>query len=94
MDTRPLFMEDNVADSLYSGKLGGLHFHSAHALPYQIRDWVFENYPGTTHVRIGPTCGMDPKMEWLIMGWTNPTENDMNTKPFWERLIYTKWRKI
>jgi len=66
-------------------------------IPAKLRNWILHNYPSTTHLRRGPTCGGFPnlahsktyiqKMQWWIGGYNNPKEGD---KPIWEDLIYTK----
>ena len=91
-----IFLDNDVADSLYSGKFGGSVFASVNTLPDRIKQWVLQKYPETTHVRIGPTCGLITKMEWWIGGWINPTENDIQNdiKTVWNDKIYTQWRKI
>ncbi len=87
----PTFLDNDITESLYSGKFGGDSFASINELPWAIKYWIAQHFPGTTHVRLGPTCGLPQKMEWWIGGWTNPSPDDIY-KPKWTYKIYSQWK--
>ena len=91
----PEFLDDFVANEIYTGKFGRLGelFPPLDTFPEVIQKWVLENYPGTTHVRIGPSIGLTDKMQWWMGGWVNPTLDKKYT-PDWETKMYTQYRKL
>ena len=88
----PIFTDQNLNNELYLGNFGR-GFYPVNNVPCdKFKKWILEKYPQTTHIRLGPTCGLNDKMEWWIGGWTNPTH--INNKPIWDDKIYSNYQKI
>lgn len=85
-----VFLGDDVADFFYTVGGNGRHI-PVETLPAAVKEWVLSNQPTTTHVGMGPTCGLRSKMEWCIRGWTT---EDGASSPSWEHLVHTQWRKL
>lgn len=92
------FMSDDVADALYTGRFGKYHimatgerFRPVEELPEELKKWVDNEHPDTTHIRIGPVMGSENRnrMDWWVGGWMNSEEE----QPSWTSMIFTQWRK-
>lgn len=83
---------------------------SVGTVPDAVKEWLLSTYPTTTYISMEPICGMRPKMEWRIRGWTkedsatSPSWEIQGTTqwrapehggtPSWEHLVHTQWRKL
>lgn len=85
------FLEPDVADALYSGRIGGYpEYHPIENVPSSLRRCILFRNPDVKYVRVGPTFGDGKTMEWWLGAWSckHPDAILFDTR------IWTIWRQI